>query len=114
MIPILENFLAKLGLKGYEDLSLKEKITWDRWQKQLGATVKPEDLKKFLVNELERYRELREIEASVPGDRVDIERLAYIRTLKGLLGQYARADNEKATAEAEIKSTLNVINNKPV
>jgi hypothetical protein len=67
---MLEQILAKLGLKSIDDLKPAEKATWLSWTKILGkADVSLDDLKKFLPQELERANlELRKHENSPQKD----------------------------------------------
>lgn len=113
MIAPLAKLFKALGMKGYEDLKPPERASYERWEKMLRAEVNIEDLKKYLGTELERLRNLREDETATPGDRVDTERLAEVRTIKGMLGQYAKAENLKKQAEAEIDQSIkNISSNK--
>lgn len=105
----IRDLLDKLGLKGFEELKPHERPTYERWEKMLSSEVNVEDLKKFLYKRLDELRNLREAEETVPGDRVDQERLAEVRTIKGMLGQYAKAENLKKQAEVEIEQTINKI-----
>ena len=106
--PIRE-LLEKLGLH-YEELTPKEKPTYDRWEKMLSAETDIDDLKKYLIKQLNDIRNKREEEGTVPGDRLDQERLGEIRVIKGMLGLYAKADNLKKQAEAEINQAINKLN----
>lgn len=108
LAPISKLFKA-LGLKGWEDLKPAERATYERYEEMLRAETKIEDLKKFLNIELDRLRLLREDETAIPGDRIDQERLAQIRVVRGMLGQYAKTENLKKQAEAEIEQTINKI-----
>lgn len=106
MLAPFKKLFEKLGLKGYEDLKPHEKQSYDRWEKMLTAGVSVDDLKKHLNIQLALLRELREEEAATPGDRVDGERLAQIRVIKGMLGQYDKVESLKKQAEAEIEQAL--------
>lgn len=105
----IRNLLDKLGLKGFEELKPHERATYERWEKMLASEVTTEELKKYLQRRLDELRNLREAEAAVPGDRLDYERLAEVRTIKGMLGQYAKAENLQKQAEVEIEQTINQI-----
>lgn len=96
----------KLGIKGFEELKPHEKVSYERWEKMLSAETNIDELRKFLINELDRLRLLREEDTAIPGDRVDVETLAQIRAIKGMLGQYAKVENLKKQAEAEIENSL--------
>ena len=108
----IRRLLDRLGLKGFEELKPHERPTYERWEKMLTAETKIDDLRNFLVKELTDLRNKREAEDAVPGDRVDQERLAQIRTIKGMLGQYVKTENLQKQAEAEIEQTINSIKDK--
>lgn len=110
----LKKLFEALGLKGWEDLKPTERASYERYETMLRAEVKPEDLRKYLGLELNRLRLLREDEAAIPGDRIDQERLAQIRVVRGMIGQYVAAENQIKQAEAEIEQAINKIksNNK--
>lgn len=108
----IRKLLEKLGLKGYEELKPTERPTYERWEKMLSAETTIEDLKKYLLAELNRLRNEREDYEARPGNKQDQERLAQIRTIKGMLGQYGKADGLKKQAEAEIEQTITKLNQK--
>ncbi len=105
----IRRLLEKLGLRGYEELKPHERPSYDRWEKMLAADTNIEDLRKFLSKRLDELRNAREAEDAIPGERVDQEKLAEIRTIKGMLGQYAKAENLKKQAEAEIEEAITKI-----
>ncbi len=107
MIKPLAKLFEALGLKGWEDLKPAERATYEKYEQMLQSETKIEDLRKFLNFELDRLRLLREEEAAIPGDRIDQERLAQIRVLRGMLGQYTKVEALKKQAEAEIEATIN-------
>lgn len=106
----IRKLLEKLGLKGYEELKPTERASYERWEKMLSAETNIEELRKFLKSELADLRNKREAEDAVPGERIDQERLGQIRTIKGMLGQYAKAENLRKQAEVEIEQSINKIN----
>lgn len=106
MLAPLKKLFEKLKLNGFEDLKPHEKVSYERWEKMLTSDVKVDDLKKHLTTQLELLREMREEEAATPGDRVDGERLAQIRVIKGMLGQYNKVESLKKQAEAEINQAV--------
>lgn len=104
---LFEKVKAKYNhIRGYEDLSKQERASYERWEKMLTSDIKVDDLKKHLTTQLALLREMREDEAATPGDRVDGERLAQIRVIKGMLGQYNKAESLKKQAEAEIEQAI--------
>lgn len=109
MLAPFNKLFTKLGIKGFEELKPHERVSYERWEKMLTAETKVEDLRKYLNIELSRLRDLREDETATPGDRVDTERLAEIRVIKGMLGQYGKTESLKKQAEAEIEQTITSI-----
>lgn len=108
MLAPIKKILDKLGLH-YEELKPHEKASYERWEKMLTAETSIEELKKHLRTELEKLRNLREAYEAIPGDRVDQERLAEVRVIKGMLGQYDKTEILHKQAEAEIEQTIKSI-----
>ncbi len=107
----IKKLLTKLGLKGYEELKPHERPTYERWEQMLSADTNIDELRKFLSKRLDELRNDRESEDAIPGERVDQEKLAEIRTIKGMLGQYVKTENLRKQAEAEIEQTINKLPN---
>ena len=114
MLAPLSKLFKVLGIKGFEDLKPHERATYERYAEMLRSETKIEDLRKFLKIELDRLRTEREALEAIPGDRIDNERLAQIRVVKGMLGEYGKTENLKKQAEAEIEKTIKNISSKKV
>jgi len=105
MNNILDNFLKKLGIEKYEDLTPEEKETYREYELSLsGRSITDPEYRAFLENELGlSIQRLTEVDL---GRGEETFRKCEVRLIKKILAFIDGPKVEKALMEKQIKSRI--------
>jgi len=105
-MSLLDLFLKKKGIKGYEELTAEERKIFDVWNKELeGKPVTTEDLAKFLKEQ--QIIVISEFEDFQNPPNKDLFLKVYSRLCRQLISYIEKPEKVKTLREEAIKEQLN-------
>ena len=105
MHPILKQLLRKKGIEKIEELSLDEKLDFERWNTALNTEdIKMEDLVEFLKSQKSKTED-KLADHKIPKEQ-RLELLPYLSVYKALLALIETPKVERELAERSLEQLL--------
>jgi len=106
MKNILVEYLKKLGVKDYSELTDLERKTYEEWEKTLSTEVRIEEVAKFLETQVKKLQRVLKEHAKLGEDREALYTVARIENYEAIITFIKEPLERRKSLERELLNNI--------